>query len=119
MRTSMSARQFQTMPTEAGMQEAVQQLVDLRGGRLFHVRRSDVAPELTDLLDWLIVDPRAGRVLLIEAKSQTRLITRGQADLLTMLRECDRFETGVVRPEPLGPAEIAYTSFLDFLGGSD
>ena len=97
------------------MERAVSELVSFRGGRLFHVRRSDVAPELTDLLDWLIIDPRSGRVLLFEAKSQMRLITPGQAGLLELLSDCDRFESGIVRPQPLGPAETSYDAFLEHL----
>lgn len=110
-----SAALYQRSVLEADMERALADLVAYRGGRLFHVRRSDVAPELTDLLDWLIIDPRGGRVLHVEAKSQTRLITPGQAGLLELLRECRTFASGIVRPVPLGPAETSYDDFLEML----
>lgn len=99
------------------MEQTVREIVTLKGGRLFHVRRGDTAPELADLLDWLIVAPWKQSVLLFEAKSQKRIITPGQQEVLTLLEGCHRFESGIVRPNPhLG--ETSYESFMRWLEGS-
>lgn len=116
--TELPAAAYRELVTEAQMETAVRDIVRLRNARLFHVRRSDVAPELADLLDWLIVDPAGQRVLLIEAKSQKRIITAGQHELLAMLRECHRFESGIVRPTPRD-GELAFDDFLSWLGGNE
>lgn len=102
---------------ESEMERTVSDLVTLRGGRLFHVRRSDVAPELTDLPDWLIVAPWMQTVLLIEAKSQKRKITAGQQGVLDQLSACDQLVTGIVRPVP-HPGEWGYQEFLEWMGGA-
>jgi len=116
--TSIDASTYQQRLTEDQMQKTVSDLVTLRGGRLIHVRRSDVAPELVDLPDWLIIDPMSGRVFLIECKSQARKVTPGQAAMMAMLEECSRFESGIVRPEPKHDGEIPFDDFLKWLGGS-
>ena len=96
------------------MERTVSDLVTLRGGRLFHVRRSDVAPELTDLPDWMIVAPHLRTVLLIEARSQKRKITPGQQGVLDQLSACDRLVTGIVGPVP-HPGEIGYDEIVALL----
>lgn len=98
------------------MATAVAEAVGYRGGRLFHVRRSDVAPELTDLPDWLIIAPHLRTVALIEAKSQKRELTAGQGIVLDLLNECDRLMTGIVRPDPR-PGEIGYSEFIRWITG--
>jgi hypothetical protein len=100
--------------TEAGMQEAIQRLVNLRGGRLYHVRRSDVAPELVDLPDLLLILPDLQTVAFLELKSPRRQVTPGQQEVLAMLAECRRVESMIVRPEPrLG--EVGYDAALEWL----
>lgn len=101
---------------ESDMQRTASECVGHLGGRLFHVRRSDVAPELVDLPDWLIIAPHLRTVALIEAKSQKRKLTDGQESVLAMLAECDRLLTGVVRPDP-HPGEIAFEDFMNWLEG--
>lgn len=110
----ITAAQYRTLMTEAEMQSTVTGLVDRRGGRLFHIRRSDTAPEMKDLPDWLIVDPMSARVLLVEAKSQRRKVTDGQHQLLQMLACCTRFSSGIVRPDPRD-GEMAYETFVGWL----
>ena len=101
------------------MERTVRELVTLRGGRLFHVRRSDVAPELKDLLDWLIIDPAGGRVLMVEGKSSKRIITPGQRAVLDLAGECSRFEALLVRAgEPHDETEIGFDQFISWLGGN-
>ena len=107
---------YRTHATEADMEATVRDLVRLRGGRFFHVTRSDIVPELTDLPDWLIILPPT--VYLIEAKSHRRRTTAGQAAVLALLADCTRIESGIVRGEPK-PGEIAFDDFLNWLSGSD
>lgn len=114
-RVAMTAAAYQGRMTEKDMEQTVRALVELRGGRLFHVRDARTSPELADLPDWLIIDPMSGRVLLIEAKSQKRQVTMGQAAVLMMLDECSRFEGYVVRPVPKHPGEVAFDDFVEFL----
>ena len=108
---------YQASMTEADMERTVSDLVAVRGGRLFHVRRSDVAPELTDLLDWLIIDPAGQRVLLVEAKSRKRAVTEGQSRVLELTRECSRFESFLVRSVNPKEGETAFDDFLNYLAG--
>lgn len=115
-KAEMSADEYRERVTEDQMERTVLDLVKMRNGRLFHVRRADVAPELVDLPDWFILDPMGQRALLIEAKSQKRIITAGQSAVLAMAAECTRFESGIVRPNPK-PGEIGYDEFLAWLEG--
>lgn len=117
-----TAAQYQERSSEADMRATVKELVERKGGRLFFVRRSDVAPELVDLPDWLIILPRpngTGVVILAEAKSVKRNLTQGQGEFLELCRECTRFESFVVRAANPRDGEISYDAFLDFLSGGD
>lgn len=97
------------------MQDAITDLVGARGGRCWHVRRSDVAPELVDLPDLLILDPRGNRAVLAELKSQRRHITDGQAAVLALAANCQTFHSFTVRPEPRDETETGYDQFVDWL----
>lgn len=107
---------------ESEMERTVADLVTLRGGRLFHVRRSDVAPELTDLPDWLIVLPGSdgtGVVILAEAKSVKRALTKGQQEVLELCSQCTRFESYIVRSTNPRDGEIGFDAFVNYLAGED
>jgi len=101
---------------EDAMQLAITDLVAMRNGRLFHVRRSDVAPELVDLPDLLILDPAGNRAVLAELKSQRRSITAGQAAVLALAAQCQTFHSFTVRPEPRDETETSYDAFLAWMG---
>ena len=113
---------YRKQATEADMEATVRDLVRLRGGRFFHVTRSDLVPELTDLPDWLILLPRpngAGIVILAEAKSANRRVTLGQQTVLALAAECSRFESFVVRSVNPKDGEISFDQFLAFLGDDE
>jgi len=97
------------------MQAAIAGLVTMRGGKLYHVRDSSKSPELEHLPDLIILDPRAARVIFAELKSQSRTVTLGQAAVMQMLAECNRFESAIVRPSPK-PGELSYDAFMRWLG---
>ena len=101
---------------EDAMQLAIEQLIGLRQGRVWHVRRSDVAPELVDLPDLLILDPAGNRAVLAELKSQKRSITAGQAAVLALASQCQHFHSFTVRPEPRDETETSYDAFLAWMG---
>ena len=112
------ARYRRTMREDA-MQLAIEELVALRQGRVWHVRRSDVAPELVDLPDLLILAPWIGNgtVLLVELKSAKRPITAGQQAVMDLAASCSRFDSMIVRSTDPREGEIAYDDFLNYLGG--
>lgn len=114
---TVDARTFRESVSEAAMQDAIEQVVRMRGGRTFHVRRADVAPELVDLPDLLILDPMGSRIVLAELKSQKRQVTPGQQTVLAMARECGSFHPFLVRPTPKDHTETSYTDFVNWLGG--
>lgn len=111
------ARYRSTMREDA-MQLAIEELVALRQGRVWHVRRSDVAPELVDLPDLLILDPEGNRAVLAELKSATRSVTSGQRAVLEMAAQCSRFDSFIVRSHSPKEGEVTYDAFLDYLGRS-
>lgn len=112
---STLARYRRTMREDA-MQVAIEELVALRQGRVWHVRRSDNAPELVDLPDLLILDPTGSRAILAELKSQRRSVTAGQAAVLQLAAQCRHFHSFTVRPEPRDETETSYDAFLAWMG---
>lgn len=98
--------------TEAAMQDAIQEIVTLKGGKLWHLRDARKAPELTDLTDLIIVVP--GFASLVEVKSQRRIVTPGQMDVAALLATVTRFWGGVVRPMPR-EGELSYDEFVAML----
>lgn len=116
----MTVAAYRRSARESDMERAVAELVALNGGRLWHVRRSDVAPELVDLPDWLILAPHLGAVILAEAKSVRRELTPGQREVMAMLAECRRAESFVVRAgEARNETETGYDTFLAYLVGGN
>lgn len=115
--TRSNLDRYRASMTEDQMQQAVAAAVKARHGEFFHVRRADASPELVNLPDWLILDPMSETVYLIEAKSQRRKITPGQAGVLALAGECNRFASGIVRPIPR-PGEWSYDAFIEWLGAS-
>jgi hypothetical protein len=116
---TVDARVFRESVSEAAMQQTITELVTMRGGRVWHVRRSDVAPETVDLPDLLILDPMGARVILAELKSQKRTVTLGQQAVLAMARECGDFHPFLIRPTPKDHTETSYDRFLEFLKGGE
>lgn len=115
MTDAMPAAAYRLRATEADLERTVRDLVALRGGRFFHLRDARQAPELADLPDWLIVLPP--RLYVIEAKSQKRQITSGQAEVVGLLLECTELIAGVVRPQPK-PGEIGFDELIEILEGA-
>lgn len=113
----MTAARYAARVTEAQMQAAIAELVTMRHGRMFHLVRSDVAPEMVDLPDLLIVDPAGQRLILAELKSAKRRVTPGQAHLMAMARECIRCEAMIVRAGEPREGEVSYDRFLEWLKG--
>lgn len=112
----MSVSRYHQTIREEAMREAIQDVVRLRQGRLWFVRRSDVAPELVDLPDLLILDPAGNRAVLAELKSQRRSVTAGQAAVLAMAAQCQHFHSFTVRPEPRDETDTSYDAFLAWMG---
>lgn len=103
---------YRRVVTEAAMRSAIAELVALKGGRLFFVRDSRQAPEMTDFPDLVILLPP--RVLFVELKSHRRATTAGQAEVIAMLEGCGDVDAIVVRPVPRA-GEMAYADFIAFL----
>lgn len=116
----MTVAAYRRTVRESDMERAVSDLVALKGGRMWHVRRSDVAPELADLPDWLILAPWLNAVILAEAKSVRRNLTEGQANVMAMLTECGKAESFVVRASAArDETETDYDTFLRYLNGKN
>jgi hypothetical protein len=100
---------------EAQMRGAIIDAVALRGGRVFWLADSR-GTTLEDWPDLELILPDAGIVAHVELKSQRRIVTAGQAEVMDMLASCQRFESFIVRPEPkLG--ETSYDALIDWLRG--
>ena len=91
-----AAAMFQNMASEADMQKTIEDLVEMKHGRVFHVRNTSRAPELEDLPDLIIICPPI--VGLIELKSLKRKITPGQQRVADLLDACDSLIVGIYRP---------------------
>lgn len=107
-----SIERYQRLPSEDQMQEAIEEAVRLKGGRVWHLRDARTSPELADLPDLIIVVDEF--VALLEIKSQTRRLTPGQQEVAGMLRCATRTVAGVVRPDPY-PGEWSYQYIVDWL----
>ena len=112
----MSIAAFKRSMTEAAMEDAVRQVVTRLGGRVYHVRRSDQAPEMVDFPDLVVILPNRSVVAFVELKSQTRRVTDGQHEVMEMLSLCDAVVSAIVRPEPKGN-EWSYDELMDWLQG--
>ena len=111
----MSLAAYRRTLTEAAMREAVADLVALHGGELFYVNDSRRVPEMEDWPDLQLILPHRRTVAHVELKSIRRNLTLGQQRVLTLLRECDRSETFLVRPEPRDETETSYDALLEWL----
>lgn len=115
MRTNLD--RYRASMTEAEMQKGIGDALAARAARMWHIRRSDVAPETEDLPDLLILDPLASRVVLAELKSVRRNLTDGQAAVLELARQCHRFDSFTVRSVEPRTGEVSYDQFLEWLTG--
>ncbi len=98
---------------EKDMAHAIQQAVELRGGRCWFARDSR-AQNLTDLPDLIVMLPDENLVVFIELKSQYRKLTEGQQTVLKQLSQCHEVMSFVVRPRPVDD-EISYDDCLLWL----
>ena len=112
----VTAARYRATTTEAAMQAAIEYLVALRGGVVWSVRDSR-GLRVENMPDLIILDPRGRRIILVELKSQSRVVTVGQAAVIDMASECQDAYTFIVRPEPRDPGELSYDAFLDWLNG--
>lgn len=102
---------YRCMPSEAQMQDTMVEAVVARHGRAWHLRDARQSPELVDLPDLLVLLP-TGLAMMLEVKSQRRTITTGQMAVADLLRVCDRFVGGIVRPMPKNDHEMSYDEAL-------
>lgn len=101
MTQTLTAAQYRKRSTEAGMTDALGELVGYLGGRMWHVRDSRQSPETEDMPDLLIIVP--GLVAVVELKSQRRQTTFGQTlvrELMHTIPDCPCVLAWHVRPEP-------------------
>lgn len=110
--SGVAIERYRRLPSEWAMQEAIAELVELRGGRLWHVRDSR-ALGVEDAPDLMIVVP--GLAAWIEVKSQSRPVTPGQQEVAALLASVTKFVGGVMRPDPK-PGELSYEEVLRLLG---
>ena len=104
---------YRKLPTEADMLAGLEQIVQLKGGRCWHIRDSRNCPETADLWDTTILLP--GLLVAVELKSQRRPFeSAGQAAVASVLATVERAVCGVVRPVPK-PGELSYDEVLDLL----
>lgn len=111
---SYSVPGYRRRSTEDGMTETVEELVDLLGGRMFHVNDSRTAPETVDMPDLLIIVPNL--IAVVELKSQKRATTVGQMvvrELMASIPENPYLVAWHVRPEP--NRELGERSFEELL----
>lgn len=110
----MSIAAYRRTLTEEAMREAILEAVAWLGGVAFYVHDSRRAPSMEHWPDLELILPHRRTVAHVELKSQSRIVTPGQATVLALLRECENHETFIVRPEPrLG--ECSYDDFLAWL----
>jgi hypothetical protein len=95
-RAAIAAEQFRNLASEAQMQETIEELVERKGGRLFHVRNTGKSPEMVDFPDLVIICPPV--LAIVELKSLKREITPGQQRVADLLAACDSLVVGIVRP---------------------
>ena len=110
---AVNAAAYLRSPLEEEMGDAIEQIVKLKGGRLWRVNDSRNCPELADVWDLSILVP--GWAMLLELKSNGRVWeSAGQEEVAARLADVRRIVCGVVRPEP-GPGEYGYDELLDIL----
>jgi hypothetical protein len=112
--TAISAEDYQRRTTEAQMETTIRDLVNLNGGRLFHLRDARQAPELEDMPDLIVLTP--GHAAIVETKSQKRRTTTGQRQVMELLSGPIAFFGGIVRPVPRD-GERSFDEFLEWLKG--
>lgn len=105
-------RRYHRSATEAQMERAIRDLIRGRG-RVFHLHDARRAPELVDLPDLLIIAPPV--LAVIELKSQRRVVTPGQAEVIQLLAGCSDLFAGIVRPEPSADEEWSFDEVIEAL----
>lgn len=111
-RYEITAEEYQQSASEDDIESTLRDLVDHRGGRLFHVRDARSSPEMVDMPDHLILIP--GLVAVLELKSMHRALTNGQEEVSRLMASAERFIAGVVRPVPR-MGEYGFDDVLDIL----
>lgn len=112
------ADRWRVQMREAEMETAITELVTIKHGLVWSIRDSrgmNVAhmPDLIVVAPWLAT----GTVMLVELKSQKRVLTPGQREALSILSQCSRFDSMIVRPGPRDETETDYDTFLAMLRG--
>lgn len=115
MASRMTAAAYQLSMTEAEMEDAIRKAAANQGGRVYHVRRSDQAPEMEHFPDLVVLLPGRSVVAFVELKSQKRAVTAGQHGVMAMLEQCRGCEAWIVRPAPRD-GEVAYDDLMRWLG---
>jgi hypothetical protein len=95
-RRPRAAVEYSHRAAEAQMEQTIRDLVELRGGHVFHLRDARNAPEMEGFPDLVIICPPV--LALVELKSAKRKIEPKQAIVNAMLGECTRLVTGIYRP---------------------
>lgn len=110
----MTLSRYRASTSEDGMERTIREGVEHLGGRCFHVRDSR-KQGVEDMPDLFVIAPWCRTVAHLELKSQRRIITPGQAQVLELLARCDRLVSGIVRPNPK-PGEISLDDALNLIG---
>jgi hypothetical protein len=106
---SMTTHDYQVASLESEMEATIRELVAHKHGMMWHIRRSDHAPETENMPDLLILLP--GRLFLVELKSQDRPLTPGQVAVKALMSTITDVTCGVVRPDPR-PGEMSFDALL-------
>lgn len=109
---TMPSAAYQQCTTEAEMEDAIRDLVALRGGRCWHVNDARSSPEMADAPDLLILLP--GAAFWIELKSQKRHVTPGQKEVAALMATVTRFVGGTIRPHPR-EGELSFDELIALL----
>lgn len=81
------------------MEQTIRDLVEIKHGRVFHIRDSRYAPEMEGFPDLVIISPPI--LAVVELKSITRRVTPQQQAVVDLLADCTGLVTGIFRPYEL------------------
>ena len=110
----MTIARYRRLPRVSEMERTITEGVENLGGRVFSVRDSRRL-NVEDMPDLFVIAPWCATVAHLELKSQTRIITPGQAHVLQLLGQCHQVVSGIVRPEPK-PGELSLDEALAMIG---